>query len=851
MATLTAERTMLYCPKCQRKYEEGIQRFCNNDGGRLLPAVNAGVKRQNESKGVFTNLLAKASPRDERDEKLSAKPRFVKAENVEPQFKSDKKNKVFKTEHQINPKIGKPTSRPVLSAKPLGQKKSAEIRLPNVKAQPIKTPKPIENKITSDRLTKEPANNSKPLSRLITTNDVNLGRAALGDRKINPTGRLALTWQNPRVLLGQIIKGRYYIAEKVDQDLTSIAYLAEDQIREGKKVILRVLMEQSSSDNFQNKLMAEERVSLSHINHPNIAKVFDSGELPEGKPFIVSDFVENESVGDYLKKTGIFNALRTARIIRQSSYALSEIHQNGILHRNLQPKHLLLTVSEAGNEVVQVTDFCVSDGKITTDNFRYKSPEQISGQLPTFASDSYSLAVIAYQMLTNRLPFKGESESELVKSQRTRLNIEASNLNTDINPLVDGVLSKALSLNPSDRFPKARDFGEALFNALTTALPSESEFKIEEPIDFQIDLPEKNEQNPLPNTPIGVPNEAKTESDEHISIEPTVMTPDIHFDSNISDLEVNETSEVGGEVLDEFVVPAQDVGEKDTLWKKRSPEPTREGGGLFTLLSIIGLVALVFGAFAIWNYFNNLDDSQLNVASDTEQLESDAKPAQGVDSNLNKNLLPEEEIPSPPLPRDIETPKGFAYFENAKQNLSADLAKQFRGFSIAYPKKDWKLKKFDKKKDKVDDKFLDIAKETNGGIPIEAFIISPYDSKGTFTDDISLFPKLVEKSNADISKSLSGNYEVVSEGKTTIQNGRWKAYQVNFRTKEKDKVNGKEIELWGRRLWIPVQRPGVEHGFIITMFATSLSDQVKSADDVGKTGDLAKILETFEPTQNY
>ncbi len=84
------------------------------------------------------------------------------------------------------------------------------------------------------------------------------------------------------------------------------------------------------------KIFAEERVSLSLINHPNIARILDSGELLEGKPFIVSEFTEGESVKEMLRKTGQFNALRTTRIISQAADALSAAHQNGVLHRNLK-----------------------------------------------------------------------------------------------------------------------------------------------------------------------------------------------------------------------------------------------------------------------------------------------------------------------------------------------------------------------------------------------------------------------------------------------------------------------------------------------------------------------------------
>jgi serine/threonine protein kinase len=800
---------MLYCPKCQRKYEPGTQRFCNSDGGRLMPVVNSGVKRETQSQGVFTNLLAQTSKRYESDENLAAMPRFVKTENREPEFEVTAQSRVFKSEQKINQPRPEPPAEPAAPPKTVTEKK--------------------------------PETTAKPLSRLIRPREVRIDQAELGDRTVKPAGRLALTWQNPRILLGQTVKGRYFITQKLEQDFASIAYLAKDKIRDDKNVIVRILMEQNTKDDFLYKLLAEERVSLAHIDHPNVIKVVDSGELPEGKPFIVTEYVENESVLEHLKKSGAINPMRAARIIRQASLALNEVHQNGILHRNLQPQHLLLTVSEAGNEIVKVSDFCISDGKITKENFTHKAPEQINGQLPTFASDSYSLAVIAYQLLTNRLPFNPATERELYKSQKQGLNVDASHLNPDLNPRVDEILTRALAFNPSDRYPKARDFGEAVFNALTTsALWAET---ADEPAaaDFPASASAADE---LPVMPLA--GQSEDVSAPEITVPPKhtgKIATDIHIDSYEADIEIGEFEEIES---DPQTAPPVSIP-KDSLWEKRSPEPAKERSGLWLLWPVLGLVVLFSGVFGIWKYFRSVEDARPETAV---QSPAANRQAQGVDS-VNKNpAVSDEEIETPPGLRNLETPPGFAYFENSIGNLSPELAKSFRGFSISYPE-DWKLKKFDRNENKVDDKFLDIAKETSGGIPIESFMISPYDSYGTFSKDKKIFPKLVAKSNEDLAKSLNGNYEVVSEGETTIQNGRWKAYQVNFRTKEKGEVNGRQIELWGRRLWIPVQRPGVKNGFIITMFATSLAEDITSADDVGKKGELAKILETFEPDQNY
>ncbi len=167
------------------------------------------------------------------------------------------------------------------------------------------------------------------------------------------------------------------------------------------------------------------------------------------------------------------------------------------------------------------------------------------------------------------------------------------------------------------------------------------------------------------------------------------------------------------------------------------------------------------------------------------------------------------------------------------------MAKNFLGFSLYYPK-DWK-------QNDAKGKFLDISKDASSGTPIEQMLVSYYDSKGTFKADTESFPALVKETNKTL-KEIVPNYEVVSEGEKTINNG-WRAYEVKF--KGSGKANGENITLWGRRLFIPTARPGMKNGYVITMLATSLSPDVKNVDDVGVKGELSAILESFEPNQNF
>ena len=127
-------------------------------------------------------------------------------------------------------------------------------------------------------------------------------------------------------------------------------------------------------------------------------------------------------------------------------------------------------------------------------------------------------------------------------------------------------------------------------------------------------------------------------------------------------------------------------------------------------------------------------------------------------------------------------------------------------------------------------------------------LVSYYPSKGTFQADTANFPQLTKETNETVAKLLPG-YRMVSEGEIKV-NGGWPAYEIKFQGTGTS-GSGEKIEVWGRRLFMPAERPGVPSGFEITMLATSASADVHGVDDVGVRGELAAILNSFEPSQNF
>ena len=806
IALTTGNTKMLYCPKCRRTYEDGTQRFCDNDGGRLLPAPSA-QKSDSPKGGVFSNVLGKNPPTvNDADKKIDPAPRFIPLNKTE---ESDKKltsfpsvGRIFQSEQFLKPKTE--------------DLSDAEDSILELDPLPVETPEkgsvlefePFPQNEEEANPVESPQESQKPAPRLVMPSEIASGTADIGNRQTNPLGRQALSWDNTDALLGQTVKGRYLVLEELEaDDEDSLIYLAEDQIFDSKKVVVRVFMNDGfGAGDLEEKIFAEERVSLSHLNHPNIAGVFDSGELPEGNDFIVSEFVEGKSLAEMLQHTGQFNSLRTARIIRQISYALSEAHQNGILHRNLKPENIVLTVSEAGIEQVKLMNFGMAHSEITDANLAYKAPEEIERGISTFASDIYSLAVIAYQMLTARLPYDTDTENALLKAQKAGLTLLPTNLRLDIQPLADRILEKALAFNASERYPKARDFGDAFFNALTTTAPWSNEEESE------IESPEFNE----------------TDKGREFFVVPAINPKDVLVEESpiTADIHITPKEEVSAEI-------AEVKATEDLAWEKRSPEPPKTGSSWRGLLAIFGVVALLLAVWGASRLF-------LNRSNQIESNQNQENKAVSPTEKTQDNSLTSGESDIAPQQRLQKTLPNTQRFQNNRENLSENLAKNFLGFEIFYPQ-DWT-------KNPTDTNFLDISKRDSNNFPIEQMIITRYPSIGMMALDRPNFPKLVEKSNQDLKKSLGESFKVVSEGESVIQNGRWKVYEVKFESTGKNE-KGENITLWGRRLWLPVQRAGEQNGFVITLLATSLSETVKGVNDVGTQGELANVLETFEPEQ--
>lgn len=277
---------------------------------------------------------------------------------------------------------------------------------------------------------------------------------------------------------GVLLKDRYLIEGELGRGGIGVVYLARDTQLMNRRVVVKVLLEDSSNslhNPWFKKKFEQEIEALVRLDHPGIVGVLDAGTMPDGKEFFVMQYVEGGPLRKLVK--GQMPFAQVARIVRQVGQALSAAHDKGIVHRDLKPENIMVQQVSENEELIKLIDFgiaSVKDSQVATSAEKtkvagalpYMAPEQLRGQ-PEASSDIWALGAMAYEMLTGRLPFYGETLVQLYEIQKRGVQATPRSLRQDISPTVESILIKAMAFDPADRYQRAKDLGEDLFRALT------------------------------------------------------------------------------------------------------------------------------------------------------------------------------------------------------------------------------------------------------------------------------------------------------------------------------------------------------------------------------------------------
>ncbi len=312
---------------------------------------------------------------------------------------------------------------------------------------------------------------------------------------------------------GTVLEGKYRLESRLGTGNFGDVYRAT-HLALKRPVALKLLHADVEPGSEEMERFVLEGIAACRIDHPNAAAVLDFSVTPGGVPYLVLELLEGETLEQEMERKGRLSAARCAEILAPVADVLSQLHQAGLIHRDVKPSNIFLHRSRHG-EIVKVLDFGIAklvgeltarpenpdlldnlartlsdeDGRLTPRGGligtpMYMAPERVSSGTVDGRSDVYSLGVLLYELLAGRPPFEAPNNSPLqvLKMHLSQPPTPLESLCPELAPAVAAVVHSALEKQPRDRPTAARlarDFAAAVgstpgLQATSTAITSSS-----------------------------------------------------------------------------------------------------------------------------------------------------------------------------------------------------------------------------------------------------------------------------------------------------------------------------------------------------------------------------------------
>ncbi|MET0343891.1 MAG: serine/threonine-protein kinase [Polyangiales bacterium] len=286
----------------------------------------------------------------------------------------------------------------------------------------------------------------------------------------------------PGSYIGKEIAGQFRVIQRIGSGGMGSVYKAE-QPEMNRFVAIKILHPKYVSRPDLVSRFRREARAMSHLSHPNTARVYMYGQLEDGACYIVMEYLEGKNLAQITRAEGMLKAARAVNIMVQVCGALEEAHRQGMVHRDLKPENIFLTSQGGIADFPKVLDFGLA--KVTQREMRpgsliltqegmvfgtpeFMSPEQARGQQLDARSDIYSLGCILYEMLTGKLPFDAAQPMDYLALQirGTPIPLGERVPNLELPVGLDLVVMRTIEKDPNQRYPSAADFALALKDCL-------------------------------------------------------------------------------------------------------------------------------------------------------------------------------------------------------------------------------------------------------------------------------------------------------------------------------------------------------------------------------------------------
>lgn len=262
----------------------------------------------------------------------------------------------------------------------------------------------------------------------------------------------------------------YRLLERIGEGGTATVYRA-DHAERGTCAV-KILRERMRADKIAVKRFLREADYGSRVRHENVVTTYDFGE-EDGLYFLALEWAEGESLSEYAERTGRLEPTLVAHIIAQLAGALSVAHEAGIVHRDLKPENIMF---DPKSRTAKLLDFGIArdqqedpSERLTRSGFfvgslNYVAPEALSGALVGESADTYSLATIAYYLMTTEHPYGGRSPREIFQQLLTQppRPLRETPIGSRLSPALEATIMRSLSREPTDRHPTIRAFADDL-----------------------------------------------------------------------------------------------------------------------------------------------------------------------------------------------------------------------------------------------------------------------------------------------------------------------------------------------------------------------------------------------------
>jgi eukaryotic-like serine/threonine-protein kinase len=275
--------------------------------------------------------------------------------------------------------------------------------------------------------------------------------------------------------------GRYRLERRLGVGGMSTVHLAFDTRLE-RYVAVKLLAEHLAADDGFVARFRREALAAARLVHPNVVQVYDFG-IDDGshRQFIAMEYVEGLSCAEMLREQGRLDPADVVDICAQACRGLDYAHRNGVIHRDIKPGNLLRN----RENLVKIADFGIAKAADDSENITrvgsvigtaaYLAPEQARGEPAGPGSDLYALGVVAFQLIAGRLPYQGNSLTDLARQQDSGPPTDLHVLTPSIPDALSAAIMRALVTDPARRYQSAPEMERALRDGLRGVAPAEDE----------------------------------------------------------------------------------------------------------------------------------------------------------------------------------------------------------------------------------------------------------------------------------------------------------------------------------------------------------------------------------------